>query len=64
VQATGSEQLELTKRVKCWLINARTDTLAFCIPKLARLNLRIEPGDQFRVLLDLRRRRLIYEKLG
>jgi len=46
------------------LINARTDTLAFCIPKLARLNLRIEPGDQFRVLLDLRRRRLIYEKLG
>jgi len=49
---------------KCWLVHRKAGVLAICIPKVARLNLRIEPGQRFRVLVDREKRRLIYEKLG
>jgi len=50
--------------VKCWVVNRKVGVLAVCIPKVARLNLRVEPGQRFRVLTDAKRKRLIYEKLS
>jgi len=49
-------------RAKAWLVHRKTGTLALCVPKLARENLLIKPGQRFRVLADVKRKRLIYEK--
>jgi len=51
-------------RAKAWLVHRKTGALALCVPKLARENLLIKPGQRFCVLLDPARKRLIYEKMA